>query len=347
MPKLAEKPTSEATPNGADLDTAKKKAPTAKAPAPKLLAKARPLADVDDWLRGLWCGDQGTGKTTDVLSMANLGKVVMVNAEGGAKKKALARMGVNVDNIVTLPDDPAELTHEYLRDLGWELKSDAAKGDGREYVGAVWDSITDIHLRILRNVVGYQFDRATGRGESRISTASPGDMINEFFTDLSDYGVMTSQIVELLKLWHDAPMHFGVTSLLRRDKDDDGKVAYRPAVTPALQGELLGIMDVVIVTDVVEMDDGGDDLFRGLTRPLGKYRGKDRYKILPRRLIDPTFDRVWAYVQEEMDPDTDPVMEAAQARVAVKTATKATKAVEGADDASKGDDEPEEAPEGA
>ena len=338
MPKLQSVPAGDgATAEPADLDTAKRKAPKNKAPAPTLLGKAKPLTDADDYLRGLWCGEQGTGKTTDVLSMANLGRIVLVNAEGGAKRKALARMGVNVDNIDVLPDDPADLTYDFLQDLAWELKADAALGSKRRYVGAVWDSVTDIHVRLLRNVVKYQFTRATDRGDSRITNAAPGDMINEYFTDLSDYGVMTAQLVEILKLWHDAPMHFAVTSLLRRDKDSNGKIVYRPAVTPALQLELLGLMDVVAVTDVVEMDDGGDDIYRGLFKPLGLFRGKDRYKVLPRRLIDPMFDRVWAYVQEEMDADADPVMIATAERVA-KKAPKDAEAAAGADEGSEGDE---------
>jgi hypothetical protein len=193
-------------------------------------------------------------------------------------------------------------------------------------------------MRLVRNVVQYQFARATDRGESRISKADPGDMLNEHFIDLSDYGVMTSQMVELIKLWHDIPMHFAVTALLRRDKDDDGKVLYRPAVTPALRNELQGVMDVVCITTVDEMADGGADEYRGLFAPAGKYRGKDREGVLPKRLIDPTFERVWDYVTEKTDVEQDQVMQEARGRRKATEARKIEEAVRGPAE----DEEPEE-----
>jgi hypothetical protein len=341
MPKLPTKtpaaPADEKLNEQSPLEEVRKAAPKKAAASPRLLAKARTLSDVPDQLNGLWTGDNGTGKTTAALTMANLGKTLLVNAEGGAKPRALRRRGINTDNIVVLPEDPAELSFAYLKDLAWEIKSDLAK-DPTSWVGAVWDSITDIHMRLVRNVVQYQFTRATDRGESRISTASPGDMLNEHFIDLSDYGVMTSQMVELIKLWHDIPFHFAVTALLRRDKDDDGKVLYRPAVTPALRNELQGVMDVVCVTTVDEMPDGGADEYRGLFAPAGKYRGKDREGVLPKRLIDPTFERVWDYVTEKLTVDDDPVMQEAKARRKAGEARQVSEAVDARGD----DEEPEE-----
>lgn len=336
--KDGETPGADEPPVAEKVKAAAKKAPAKKAATPKLLAKAKPLTELHDQLNGLWCGDQGTGKTTDVLSMANLGRVLLVNAEGGAKHRALRRRGINVDNIVVLPEDPADLSFEYLRDLAWEIKADLAS-DPTSWTGGVWDSISDIHRRLLKNVSAYLFERATNRGESRVSTASPGDAINESFTDRSDYGVMTNQMVELLKLWHDIPMHFAVTALLRRDKDDDGKVAYRPAVTPALSNELMGLMDIVCVTQVAEMDDDGDDEYRGLFRPSGKYRGKDRESVLPKWLIDPTFDRCWDYVTEKLTVEDDPVMQTAKARRAAIKGAKIEQEVAGTDDETA--DEPE------
>ncbi len=164
----------------------------------------------------------------------------------------------------------------------------------------VWDSVTDIHKKVLDQVVAAGAAKAEAKGKPR----------EPFAIELQDYGVMSEQIGLLLRRFRDLPCHFGVTALERRDTDDDGKVVYRPAVTPALSGALQGWMDMVIVTSVADMS--GEDEYRGLSRPVGKYRGKDRFGVLPRYLIDPTFDRVWSYIFEEMKVDDDPVMQAAR-----------------------------------
>jgi hypothetical protein len=306
--------------------------------AGSLLSQAYQLSDDTEYVNGVWTGDQGTGKTTDIATLANLGRTIVINAEGGFKKRPLERLGVNTANLEFLPRDPAELSYDYLDTLYWELKAQLEK-DPKSIAGVLWDSITDIHVKILRNVVDYQLQRAARQQVSRIKDAAPGDMINEFFTDLSDYGIMTGQLRLELRRYRDLPCHFLVTALQRRDIDDDGKVKYRPAVTPALAKDLEQFFDIVCNTSVVEMADGGEDEYRGLFRPVGKYVGKDRFGATPKRLIDPTFERVLQYIQDEIDIDSDPVMAEARKRHAAIAQLKGAKAVDEAEGK-----EPEEEP---
>ena len=72
-------------------------------------------------------------------------------------------------------------------------------------------------------------------------------------------------------------------------------------------------MDVVCVTSVVESQ--GIDEYRGLMRPKGKYRGKDRPGMLPTTLVDPSFERMVLYNDEKLEVATDPVMQEAKKRV--------------------------------
>lgn len=293
---------------------------TKKAPKPSLLSQATPLDEKEEFVNALWVGDSGTGKTTAVAHMANLGPTIFINAEGGLKRGPLKRMGVDVTNIQVLPADANELSYSYLEDLYWELAARLAE-DPDAIAGIVWDSITEIHQKVLRNVVDYQLKRAESRGESRIKNAVAGDMLNEFFTDMGDYGVMTEQMRLLLRRYRDLPCHFAVTALERRDTDDDGRVVYRAAVTPALAKDLHGYMDITAVTSVMEVDDGGDDdEYVALTRPIGKYRGKDRFKVLPKRMVNPTFDRVVRYVAGSLDEDNDSEIERVRARIAAAKA---------------------------
>ena len=140
-------------------------------------------------------------------------------------------------------------------------------------------------------------------------------MINEAFTDLSDYGIMTDQLRDLLRKFRDLPCHFGVSALERRDVDEqDSKVKYRPAVTPAVMNDLVGMVDIIGVTSTKEFDDGGEDEFQGLFRLAGKYEGKDRFKAIPKHLVDPMFHRLVAYVNDDLTAETDQIMIDAVAR---------------------------------
>lgn len=271
------------------------------------------LDEAYEFVNGCWYGPQGTGKTTDLAAMAHLGKVIYINAEGGLKRKPLKKLGIPVENITVLPQKPEQLTYEWLEELYWEL-SELLERDPDAIAGVAWDSITEIHKVLLRNVSVYQNERAKRRGESRLKNAAPGDILNDAFTDLSDYGIMADQMRLMLRRYRDLPCHFAVSALERRDVDDDGRVVYRPAVTPALINDLLGFMDVVAHTSTKEFDDDGDEEYQGLFRPIGKYRGKDRFKSLPPHLVDPTFLRVVQYVNDDIELDTDDVMQAALER---------------------------------
>lgn len=287
-----------------------KAAPTTPPPAParktrkasdSILKTARPLSEIEDFANILYSGEHGTAKTTAIAAMANLGPVIIINAEGGLKREALRRRGINVENIQVLPEKPEDLTFEYLDRLHIELKL-ALEDNPGSIVGIGWDSITEITLKLLDNVIDSAVEKAEAKNEDR----------DPFFTDLNDYGVMGKQVRLLIRRYRDLPCHFAASSLLKRDQDDDGKVVYRPAVIPSLRGDLMGYMDLVVVTDVGDFD--GEEEYRGLFKPVGKFRGKDRFGVFPRRLLDPTFDRIWAYITGELDLETDPIMAIARER---------------------------------
>jgi hypothetical protein len=115
--------------------------------------------------------------------------------------------------------------------------------------------------------------------------------------------------MDLLYWFQSLPCHFIMTALERRDVDDDGKVAYGPDVTPALMSQIPGFVNVLVHTVVVGDDD--DPTYAGWTvRHDKKYRAKDHYGVLPRRMPIPTFDRIYRYIREEMTKDNDPVLRA-------------------------------------
>lgn len=263
------------------------------------------LTELDEPVNILFAGDGGTGKTTHIASMANRGRCVLVNAESGIKVRALKRRGIEVGNIEVFPGPDEELTFDGLEKL-WLQMREELHDDPKAYPGGFGlDSITEIHKALLDNVVAAAVIRADRAGKER----------DPMFIALEDYGVMTEQMRNLMRKFRDLPCNFAASSLLRRDQDDDGTVVYNPAITPKLGLDVTGWMDIVCVTSVALV--GGEEEFRGLFRPHGKFRGKDRLGALPKWLVDPTFDRILKYVDEEYNADEileDPVMAAARER---------------------------------
>lgn len=266
---------------------------------------ANMLSDTSEPLNVLYYGDGGTGKTSHMAAMARLGRVLSVNAESGVKARALRKLGIPVQNIEVFPD-PArgeDVSLRGLEDLYRRIAS-ALIRDPQAYVGVFWDSITEIYKKLLEAVVARGVIQAARAGRER----------DPFFIERGDYGIMTEQVRSLMRKYRDLPCHFAVSALARREQDNDGAVVYQPAVTPALQSDMIGWMDIVCHTSVAIVND--EEEYRGLFRPHGKYRGKDRLRAVPKWLIDPTFDRLLMYVDEELDVDSDPVMQAGRERQA-------------------------------
>lgn len=272
--------------------------PTVKAPK----ATSSLFADLDstdEFLNILLYGREGSGKTTAAVSLANLGygNVLVVNAEGGLKRNTLKRLGIDTSRIKIWPPQGESITHRGLDELHRTLKADLAN-DPNSWAGVVFDSATEIVPALVDQVATDRIDKASKRGVNI-------DAVDQFFTDRSDYGTMSKMFRDILRKFRDLPTHFVVTALERRDVDDDsGKVSYGPAVTPGVQADLLGFVDLVLACSAADAEEGKP--FRALTKSAGKYRGKDRLGVLPRVLVNPTMPRILAYESGELTEASDP-----------------------------------------
>jgi len=258
------------------------------------------VADQREFVNALYYGEGGTGKTTALAAMANIGRVLYVDAESGIKRRPLERLGVNVGNIQRLQFEDA-LSFGELEDAFWQLKRDLEE-DSESWAGVVWDSGTEIYHALLDSLVGKRVDKASRAQASGRNVAEV--MGNRFFIDRDDYGVMSEQIRFLLRRFRDLPCHFGIAFLERRDQDDrTGTVRVGPAITPGLQADVIGWHDVVCRTSF----DADANLFLGTFRPEGVRQGKDRYGMLPTHMVDPSMARIVEYISGELNEDDDPV----------------------------------------
>lgn len=257
----------------------------------------RTLADVEDVAKILWYGEQGTGKTLDMATLARRGRVIYVNAEGGLKKRPLRIFDVPPENIIL----EVATSYEQLEALYWQLKRKIEGGDN-DIIGINFDSLTEItttlaEVATMRRVAGVR-EKADSLG-----IVPDAEKINPFRTALDDYGIMTTQMRHLARRYRDLPIHVGFSALSKRDVDATGAegggdaVTYRPQLTPAFGNDIRGYVDVVIATKVAT-----DGQWVGITKPRFGLMGKDRFGILPVTMADPTFDRIIACINEEIDP---------------------------------------------
>lgn len=256
------------------------------------MALGRPLTEQRTFLRMLSYGQPGTGKTTAATSLSQLGKVLIVDAEGGVKARALEKHGVVLSNIETWPDNPGDMTFEGIEQLYIELRAELM-ADPDAYVGVVIDSMTELSRRLLETVTAAALEKAARLGKQR----------DRFQTNLEDYGTASSMMRSVLRRFTDLPLHVVMTALERRDQDDDGAVSYGPALGPAIANDTMGLVDVVCYSTVEQI--GDERFYLGSMVPVNRRKAKDRYGLLPTRMVDPSALRMVAFIDGKLTRDTD------------------------------------------
>jgi hypothetical protein len=257
------------------------------------------LDDTEDFINCLWYGREGSTKTTSLATAANAApegsKVLVVNAEGGLKIKALRKHGIDTSKIKIFPrpDSDDVVTDETLERLFLRVQADLMQ-DPKSWFAVGFDSLTEINEQLTSSAADARVQKLLN---NNVKDVDPN------FVDRDDYGVSAKIVRKQLRRWRDLPCHFLVTALERRDVDEDtNSVAYGPAVAPAVATAVLGMVDFAIMVKAA------DDVkpIRGLTKEGGKYRVKDRLEVLPKVMVEPTFDRILDYFNGSITAEDDP-----------------------------------------
>lgn len=255
------------------------------------------VEDVTDYVNALFYGREGSTKTTSLARMSTLGRVLIINAEGGVKVKPLVDRGAVKENLKIFPPPGSDIkiTHKSLDTLYRKVKADLQK-DPNSWVCIGFDSITEVYQAVLDDAQDRRIKRVLNKGVDKSD-------IDEFHVDIADYGTMSKMIRDLLRKFRDLPCHVVFTALERRDIDKDtNKPTYGPAITPGLQADILGYPDLVFYFKA-EDEDGPT---RALTRATARFRAKDRFGVFPRVLVEPAGDRIIQYVRGDLTEETDP-----------------------------------------
>lgn len=264
---------------------------------PDALARIpRPTLDSEEeWLNVMYYGEQGTGKTTALASLAHHGRIIFVNAEGGLKARPLRKLGIPIENI-----EPMECTSfGQMEAFYWDVKERIEHDNDRPF-GVLFDSVTEMQKIFIEKQVYGRVNAAIRKATKLMIEPDPAHT-NPFKIHLDDYGVMTEQMRMLLRRFRDLPCHTGFSSLAKRDVDETGgdgegkAVIYRPALTPAFGNDIRGYVDIVIATMVAR-----DGQYIGLSRPQNRWQGKDRLNMLPPVMVDPTMDRLLQVLEDKV-----------------------------------------------
>lgn len=263
------------------------------------------LADQDEYLTTIYYGEPGSGKSSAaVAGLSRLGPTLVVDAEGGLKRRALIKRGTVLDEVRVLPKAGQRISYAWLESLYFKLEAEFEKEGPGLLSGIVWDTGSQIAQTLLDETRTENTEKAARANKPR----SP------FQTELQDHGMNTDKMRSLLRKYRTLPCHFVICSHERRDQDDDGRVRYGPAVGPALQNALMELADVVVHLEpsevAFEQKRGkkvavGPVVYKALTGAGTKYLSKDRFDCLPRHLVDPYFDRILGYVEGKLDETTD------------------------------------------
>lgn len=266
----------------------------------------------------LWWGPPGSGKTTDLAYMAQGGPVAYVRADRSVRVRPLRALGVNTANIEPINElDTEKLVEMVYSDFMQRLEEDPGSLFG---VGV--DTVTELIARRMEAIVDDEWDTIK-RAAARQSREP--DKSKRFFVDRDYWQPITQEMRRIVRHLKDLNCHLGITAQTRRDTDkDSGTLNIGPAVNPAFQPDLLAYMDFSIRTATNGYwQDGEEQVFLGYPKQEGVYLGKDREHVLPRILVNPTFDRVLAYAEGTLDSKTDPVQQAYRELLAERKAKRA------------------------
>lgn len=277
-----------------------------------------PLEEANEYTNAMYFGDAGSGKTTAMAFLANLpgdGMTVIINAEGGIKKAALKALGVDTSRVMLWPDrDKGEvITYASLETLLFRLR-DALRRQPGSIKGVGFDSGTELVATLMLEITTYAYNKEQALPQiQKDKKIAEGKALREnvHSTQLQDYGMLTNQGRTLLRSFRDLGCHFVITALEKDDAVNEvgAKAAIGPELPNKLSASVRGYMDLVLRLTAETVKTGPtaqETMIKAETKQSLTRQCKDRDGLLPFELLNPTFDRVRAYVTGELTEDTDP-----------------------------------------
>lgn len=273
------------------------------------------LDEQDDWTVLTMYGPAGTRKTTSLCRMTmvrDAGRLLIIAAESGLKKQALQRHGVDTSRVVFWPPRGTRITYDGLEALFYQILADLEKDPG-SWLGIGWDSLTEVIQMLVDNAAQADIERMSEIARKANKTL---DTRKLYERESTDYQTATGQFRQLLRKYRTLPCHQVFVALEEDRKEtvetDEGRKqkvgVIGPSLTPKVREDVEQHSDVIIRLSVADVT-GIGPVGVGRATPAEDLRAKDRYGVLPLQMVDPGFERIWAYITGALKEDTDGVQQ--------------------------------------
>lgn len=173
------------------------------------MPKPRKIKDQRNWHMNLLVyGDPGVGKTVFCASALGLGKVLILNTEGGMA--SIRNTDVHVVDVTSMDD----LNETY------EMLSETKHG----YTTVCIDNLTELQRVITESVL---------EGTSKDTPA------------MRDWGVIRERVIRIIRYFRDLDANLIVTCHVTSEKDEDERMFRSPDLVGKLKKQIAGFFDEV------------------------------------------------------------------------------------------------------
>jgi len=243
----------------------------------------KPLSKRPRWIRAIIFSHPGIGKSVLVGSSVEVGRTLILNADGPDGPEAMRRHGYNPDVIDVADEKDLTEVLEWLRHGGTD-----------EYDWAWLDSSTLWEESDMDSIM-----RDLVRKKPHRSIYAP---------DKPQYGLRQNHLSLWVRHMRALPINFGMTchvmSVGAEDEDENESTAmFMPAIQGSqgqLSSKLCGYMGIVgrlyIRTNKVKLKGGGKKTKRQRVlqvQPSVKWYAKDRFGVLGDEIVDPTMATIY------------------------------------------------------
>ncbi len=263
----------------------------------------QPLSETEGFVKGIWYGNPKQGKTTALAGAARLGTMVAVDTEGeGWLAAPLRKQGIPVENIIKF----RATSFQDMEQIAYEIMGMFTEGQGP--VAVAVDHMSDLERRLLKDARESRLGRTIRPLEKRAKAGSSEAAealkdINLYANERDDYGIWTNQAYRIMRLFRDLPCHVGFAAHYRTEG-----TSRVPALTEKFRIDFMGSANMILACHTMKV---GDELaYVATCREQDGWMGGDRFNVTRPIIVNPSFDRVIAAANGELDFETDPEQQA-------------------------------------
>jgi hypothetical protein len=276
--------------------------------APPFMIKTRAERQESKFLKIMFYGDYGVGKTylaATAAEVPSMGDVLLLSAESGeltidttdkhdfenidSINVTSFRQVVNVYDFLKLhcqyrdENNLPELKKLQARLTGVDVEA-LADSDVKKYRTIIIDSLTEVEVYCMNQLLGIG-DQTSLQDETQSA-------------EWAEYKKQFHMIQRLIRAYRDLPIHVIMTCARQYSQDEQKRMIFGPNLTGKLSGAVQGFMDIVGYLTIGQADDTSKSIPRRMfIQPVGRYAAKNRFSSFKDTYFDnPTMKSILTQV---------------------------------------------------